>query len=331
MSLKDDLKKLLFGAKSAARSVGRKAEEQGTKLGEELSEQSKDYYQKAKRRMEELDDEYRPKVKKKAQEARGFAEELVNEAFKSAETPETEPEVTHTNTTMDDNKKNEKLQEDEPSFEDIFSGKTTPPEKEPQSKEKDPGQRSKVDEFGEEFSRVAGEAGRKAADLSERVGKRVLDTSDKVNERLFEEGEKLWDKAKEKGSTFMDRFEGLVDKANEEAKKESMDDLTEQAKKMDEELERRVKERGQRSNAENLERDRKKEPLGGMDSFFDKAERYVSGDYADEGQSDKDLTIRKDPDYKPKKNTGKVKGFDDLDGDGDEIIDDAILDDGDDK
>jgi hypothetical protein len=67
-----------------------------------------------------------------------------------------------------------------------------------------------------------------------------------------------------------------------------------------------------------------------MDSFFDKAERYASGDYADEGTpAGKDVTIRKDPDYKPKENTGKVKGFDDLDGDGDEIIDDAILDDDD--
>jgi ElaB/YqjD/DUF883 family membrane-anchored ribosome-binding protein len=325
MSLKDDLKKLLFGAKSVARSAGRKAEEQGKKLGEELSEQSKEYCQKAKQRMEELDDEYRPKVKKKAAEARGFAEELVNEAFNSTQKPEDLK-----NDDMDDKKKEEKPSEEEPSFEDIFTGKTTPPEEEPRSTEKGPGQRTKFDEFSEEFSKAAGEAGRKAADVSERVGKRVIDASDKINERLFEEGEKLWDKAKEKGSSFMDRFEDLVDKANEEAEKESMDDLTEKAKAMDEELERRVKERGQRSNAENLERDRKKGPLGGMDSFFDKAERYASGDYADEGTpAGKDVTIRKDPDYKPKENTGKVKGFDDLDGDGDEIIDDAILDDDD--
>lgn len=327
MSLKDDLKKLLFGAKSAARSASRKAEEQGRKLGEELSEQSKDYYQKAKQRMEDLDDEYRPKVQKKAREAKGFAEELVNEAFKSTETPEEETKTRNTNT-MDDDKNDKGQPEEAPSFEDIFTGKTTPPEAEPEKEKSD--RKKKFDEFSEEFSKAAGEAGEKAAEISERVGKKVLDASDKINERLFDEGEKLWGKAKEKGSSFMDRFEGFVDKANEEAEKESIDDLTKEAKAMDEELERRVKERGQRSNAENLERDRRKDPMGGMDSFFDKAERFAEGDYTGEGvASGKDMTIRKDPDYKPKENTGKVKGFDDLDGDGDEIIDDAILDDDD--
>ena len=329
MSLKDDLKKLLFGAKSTARSVGRQAEEQSKKLGEELSEQSKDYYQKAKLRMEELDEEYRPKVEKKAREAKSFAEELVNDAFNST-APSEENTETKNKQTMDDKKKSEEEPKEEPSFEDIFSGKAQPPEDEPEKEASE--RRKQFDAFSEEFSRAAGEAGEQAAELSERVGKKVLDASDKINERLFDEGEKLWDKAKKKGSGFMDRFEGFVDKANEEAEKESMDDLTDKAKAMDEELERRVKERGQRSNAENLERDRKKDPLGGMDSFFDKAGRFAEGDYTDEGStSGEDLTIRRDPDYKPKENTGKVKGFDDLDGDGDEIIDDAILDDDNDK
>lgn len=67
-----------------------------------------------------------------------------------------------------------------------------------------------------------------------------------------------------------------------------------------------------------------------MDSFFDKAECYVLGDYVDEGiLAGKDVIICKDLDYKFKLNIGKVKGFDDFDGDGDEIIDDVILDDDD--
>ena len=36
--------------------------------------------------------------------------------------------------------------------------------------------------------------------------------------------------------------------------------------------------------------------------------------------------MKENPDYKPKKDDGKATGFDDLDGDGDEIIDDAIID-----
>ena len=40
------------------------------------------------------------------------------------------------------------------------------------------------------------------------------------------------------------------------------------------------------------------------------------------------MQIKKDPDYKPKEKEGKVRGFEDQDGDGDEIIDDAIIDEG---
>ncbi len=331
MSLKDDLKKLLFGAKSAARSVGRKAEAQSQKLGQELSEQSKDYYHKLKKRMEDLDDEYRPKAKKAAGEARSFAEELVNEAWKKVDDLRAEPkdqEPTQPESAMNEEDKkqpSEKQEPEEPSFEDIFTGKTThEPEQQGPPKEKG---KTRFDELGEDVARAAGEAGKRAQEVSEKVGRRVLDTSDKINERLFEEGGKLWEKAKEKGEGLMGRFDDLVDKANKEAAKESMDDLTEQAREMEDDLERRVKERGGKSNAENLEADRQKGPLGGMDSFFDKAARYADGDYTGEGKQDKDVTIRKDPDYKPKENKGKVKGFDDRDGDGDEIIDDAIIDD----
>ena len=219
----------------------------------------------------------------------------------------------------------EQPEPEDPTFEDIFTGKTTheSEQKEPE-KEK---AKTKFDELGEDVARAAGEAGKRAQEVSEKVGRRVLDTSDKINERLFEEGGKLWEKAKEKGEGLMGRFDNLVDKANEEAEKESLDDLTEQAREMEDELERRVKERGSKSNAENLEQDRKKGPLGGMDSFFDKAARYAKGDYTGEDKPEKEVTIRKDPDYKPKENKGKVKGFDDHDGDGDEIIDDAIIDD----
>ena len=103
-----------------------------------------------------------------------------------------------------------------------------------------------------------------------------------------------------------------------------MEELTKEAEKLNEELERRIKERGERSNVENVQRDKDKKPLGGFDSFFDKAQRYADGDYHDEGG--KEMQIKKDPDYKPREKEGKVRGFEDLDGDGDEIIDDAIID-----
>ena len=161
--------------------------------------------------------------------------------------------------------------------------------------------------MGKEVLEKGGQAWEKFQEVSEKVGKRLMDTSEEV------------------GGKLMARFNELVEKANEEASKESVEDLTKEAEKLNEELERRIKERGERSNVENLQRDKGKEPLGGFDSFFDKAQRYAEGDYHDEGG--KGMQIKKDPDYKPKEKKGTVRGFEDLDGDGDEIIDDAIIDD----
>jgi hypothetical protein len=332
MSLKDDLKKLLFGAKSAAKSAGRKAEEQGRAAGEDLKNTSKAYYDKAKERMEDLDKEYRPKAKKAVDDARSFAEELVDEAWKKGETWLKDEQTSEEPAKEEKPKDPPKAEKRETTdFSETFSGKQPYEFKEEEDgpaeddSAEGPKRNAAMNEAKEEFYRVAGEVGRKAGEFSERVGEQVLRKSDEINAKLSEQGAKAWEKAQEVGGRLMHRFDELVDKANEEAAKESMDELTKQAKEMDDELERRVKERGKRSNVENLERDSKEGTLGGFDSFFDKAERYAEGDYHNRGEED--IRIGKDPDYKPKDKTGTVKGFEDLDGDGDEIIDDAIIDD----
>lgn len=70
--------------------------------------------------------------------------------------------------------------------------------------------------------------------------------------------------------------------------------------------------------------------LEGQDDFFARAQRFADGDYHNTGteqpkQKVGDFEIRRDPDYQKPKNEGTVKGFEDMDGDGDEIIDDAII------
>lgn len=72
--------------------------------------------------------------------------------------------------------------------------------------------------------------------------------------------------------------------------------------------------------------------LDGQDDFFERAKRFADGDYHNTGSKDGapikkegDIEIRQNPDYQKPVNEGKVKGFEDLDGDGDEIIDDAII------
>jgi ElaB/YqjD/DUF883 family membrane-anchored ribosome-binding protein len=333
----NDLKKLLFGAKSVAKSAGKKAVDAGKEASEELSEKSKEYLEKAKRKAEALNEEYAPKVKEALDEARHFAEEMVDEAWKKGEELSTRAkqkadDFFHTSDTPDEHASKDTsyqsgLDDDDIELDDMMDSAS--PTEEGTTDTPPP---SELDKLGKKVQDITEDVGKKVIDqgekawekfqdVSEKVGKKVLDTSEEV-------GGKIFDKAKEASGVIKGKFDELVEKANEAAAQEpSFDELTEEAKRKAEEMEQRIKERGQRSNVENLEADEKKGPLGGFDSFFDKAARYADGDYHNEGEGH--MKIQKDPDFQPEDKEGTVKGFKDLDGDGNEIIDDAIIDDDD--
>jgi hypothetical protein len=72
----------------------------------------------------------------------------------------------------------------------------------------------------------------------------------------------------------------------------------------------------------------KKTPgLDGFDDFFSKASRFADGDYHNTGKQDEDITIDKTNKKDRPDQTGKLPGFKDNDGDGNELIDDAIVED----
>jgi len=58
-----------------------------------------------------------------------------------------------------------------------------------------------------------------------------------------------------------------------------------------------------------------------------KAERYAQGDYENEGEGAIKIIEQKEPTTPIEKEAfqGDIHGFDDLDGDGDPLIDDAII------
>ena len=98
-----------------------------------------------------------------------------------------------------------------------------------------------------------------------------------------------------------------------------MDSILDKAREMGERIEERAKDKN-RDFMDSLD-DSKESTLKGMDSFFDKASRFADGDYRNEG----DVRItRKDQPGQLK--GGKTHGFEDTDGDGDDVIDDAIID-----
>lgn len=327
MSIVNDFKKLLFGAKSVAKSGGQKVVEKGKEVGEEILEKTEDLYQHTKEKVKDVSAEAGAKVKDSLADAKNFAENLVEEAWETG------------SDLVDKAKKaageyfgpeEEAPKKDTPLFEAGFDKDENTAE----------ASKSKVAEMGNSVVKVAGEASKKVQEVTEKVGTKVIEegskawdafqeTSEKVGEKIFEVGGevggKLLEKASEIGEKVKGKFDDLVEKANAEASKdqEVLDKLAAEAKLKQEELERRIQERSAKSNVENLAEDKEKAPLGGFDSFFDKADRFAKGDYHNEGDGKPKLSV--DPNYQAKKKEGNLKGFEDLDGDGDDLIDDAIV------
>ncbi len=305
MGFFNDLKKVLFGAKSTAKSAGRKAAESGEELFEEGRERARDAARKA-------EDWMNTSGKEAVEGAAEWLEQTGRQIGRKSEE------------LIDDIKgSKEKPVEDELFDEAEKMRASNPPGEEetpqPTEDERDPN--------------VLDRTGKKVMDTAEDLGERILgtsdepdpewlkkakDTSEKVGKRVIEEGGKAWDKVEEAGRGLRERFDELVEKASEEAEKEKLEDQLRKAKEMEEELERKARSREQAKGESFLE---------SHDSFFEKAKRFAEGDYRSEGD------MRVEPDEQPprKKKEGKVKGFEDLDGDGDEIIDDAILDESEDE
>ncbi len=181
----------------------------------------------------------------------------------------------------------------------------------------------------------------KAADFTENVGKKVMETgsnmadkfgetAEDVGEAIFEKGGEALEKAKgfatNIGSKILGAKDELFAKAEAEAAKsgETADSLIDKMKNLNQKLEDKISGNNQQFADKPL--DTGGSEFSKHDSFWEKADRFAKGDYHMKGKEPKpgELTIKENPDYKaPDK--GKVKGFDDGDGDGDELIDDAIV------
>lgn len=150
-----------------------------------------------------------------------------------------------------------------------------------------------TENVGEKVMEVGGKAAEKAADLSEKVGSKVLDAKDKLMEKANELGDKLSDK-----------YDETYEKAKELEAQEALEPKGEFA---------------------DTPLDAGGSLLEDTDDFFSKAERYAEGDYSDKGKvtiGDAEITL---PEGNSAKEMGKVAGMTDIDGDGNELVDDAII------
>jgi hypothetical protein len=334
MGFMNDLKKILFGAKSAAGS----AMEKGKEAGEELVEKSGEFIDKTVDKVQEVGGKAMDKAKDLTSDIWEEVERTVHGSEKKAPpAPEksTEPEPVaeeiHFDTLEDD------LAPDDAGGAAKEPGAIKAAADKIGQKIDELSHRLAENESVQKAGEVAEDVGRKVLDTSEKVGKKVMEVSEDVGKELFEKGaqakevaeelgQELLEKAKHFGKSVFDKANELVEKAQKEAEKESMDDLVSKMKQMNEDLESKIKDKPAADIKESL--------LGKHDSFFDRASRYAEGNYQMEDKEGKtgDMEIGKDPEYKGKpQNEGTVPGFEDLDGDGDELIDDAIIDEDEDK
>lgn len=169
----------------------------------------------------------------------------------------------------------------------------------------------KVKEGGKQILEGGAEFAAKAGEKIEDATEKIVDASDKAWEKIADTSSNLYEKARDKANEIGDK---VGDK---------MDDMLEKAERLkaEEALEEAQNPTGiyeGSSHNEKLEGSM----LDGTDDFFAKAEAFAEGNYdkAAEGK----MTIEK-VELPSSEDNRKVAGFEDADGDGDEIIDDAEI------
>lgn len=147
----------------------------------------------------------------------------------------------------------------------------------------------KVEQLGKSILGENNENLEKAKDFAEGVGSKILETKDKLQ----------------------DKAEDLVDNINDK-----IDSTLERAK-----AEEAAEAAKPKKDLKTILEENEGSMLDGKDDFFSKAEKFAKGDYqaAAEGK----VSIQEIE--APAKEAAKAAGFSDLDGDGNEVIDDAII------
>lgn len=150
---------------------------------------------------------------------------------------------------------------------------------------------------------------------------RTEEIAEAVGKQVREKGDAALNRAAEIGAEMKGKFDDFVDHANVEAEKMKAEEAIQKAKLAAEQAEARARA----FDGKETDRDTDESLLDGTDSFFERADRFAKGDYHNEGG--KEMTIGKNPKPPIKPEGGLIDGFEDHDGDGDSLIDDAIVED----
>lgn len=342
MGIINDLKKLLFGAASVGKSATEKIVEEGKAKGAELLEHSENALHQAKEKSAEILDTTLEKAKELgenvAEKTGAFihhaaekAEELFEKSPQEKAAAKETPPVTETPVAPE----TPTAKPAEP-----IGGKAQQPPLDfstldhPDELELKPTEKSTVEKIGGKVMESALEAGVKAEKVAEEIGHKVLDageiamekfkeTAEQVGGKVMEKGGEILERAKEFGEHLLHKAEEMSRKAEQEAAAEGpgkLDELIRKAKEMGDKIEEKAKDKDRHFT--DIIEENKTGTLDKKDDFFAKAKKFADGDY---GAVRSKPEIGKDPNFRPGQKSGKTHGFEDQDGDGEDLIDDAIV------
>ncbi|MEZ5058136.1 MAG: hypothetical protein R2879_13960 [Saprospiraceae bacterium] len=332
MGFLNEFKKLFFGAKSVTKSAADKAMESGKEKAAEFADKANDYTNKAIDELEEMSKKAQEKAGESWEKTKDYAEEVGEKVLKKSDEFWDKAEQKYKDLLGDDE---EATETSEATF------KESPTENFHTETPKE--HTAFSEEFGEE---PVSRAGNKTAESLENLGKKVLEKSDEINEKLADKAGQAWDKTKDYsekvGGMLFEKGSDLYEKAKKYAEEsgEKLEDLIEKANKAAQEAEDKVNQKG--TEFSEKVHDTKETFFDKHDDFFSKAQRYADGD---NHAFDKKPRVIVNPDQKKGEtsskeerfnellegpgdkpnNKGSIKGFDDTDGDGDSLIDDAIV------
>ncbi|MBB4077510.1 ElaB/YqjD/DUF883 family membrane-anchored ribosome-binding protein [Lewinella aquimaris] len=298
MPIFNDLKRIFFGAKSVAKHQASRANEAAREAGDELAAQG-----------DELIDLTKQAAREIAARAPGYIDkgkdalsELGDAVFKQADF---RPKADR------DTREGLDIIDEELTLGDLDE---TPPREAP---------KSGTISFEDDEPTVDPTAPPKEPSALRQVTDSTLDSAARAGLKAKDTAGKLADEALNRaaaaGTTLKGKADAFVEHANREAEKMKLEESIEQANAAAAQAEARARA----FDNQEADRDTDKSTLSGTDSFFDRADRFARGDYHNEGG--KPMRIQDDPDYRPRKKSDLIAGFDDADGDGDSLIDDAVI------
>lgn len=185
-------------------------------------------------------------------------------------------------------------------------------------------ERDEAGKKADEFTKKAREKGGETFEKAKKEGREFMDKAVKASDKFWEKAEDVGEDVVEKSKDLAGKAKEYADKAREKIS-EKVDEMLEKA----EELDKTIKEEEDAIDAnkdgfaDTPVSEKMRQSRSGFedkDDFWSRAEKYSEGDYS-MGQP----RITRHDEENEEKPSQPLKGFDDMDGDGDEIVDDAII------